>query len=173
MNARAAFSNVYQDEVVNFFQVDEPISSLPVRQTKVRVPNPRSTWVKELESEKYINNFNKLTSLRKGWDGYRGVPVSYICAQFAANMIESLYIKGLPAPQLVPMSDGTLRLEWHMNQYDLEIEVLGPYEVVACRTDLMTDEEQEIEVQTDFTELAQWVSALAEKRMPANMQVEG
>lgn len=168
MNARSAFSNVYQDEVANFFQVDEPISSLPVRQTRVRVSNPRSPWVKELE-----NRFNTLTSLRKGWDGYRGLPVSYTCAQFAANMIESLFIKGLPAPQLVPMSDGTLRLEWHMNQYNLEIEVLAPYEVVACRTDLMTDEEQEIEVQTDFTELSEWVSALAANRTPALMQVEG
>ena len=168
MNARAAFSNVYQDEVANFIQVDEPISSIPVRQTRVRVSNPRSPWVKELEKR-----FNVLTSLRKGWDGYVGLPVSFTCAQFAANVIERLYTDALPPPQLVPMSDGTLRLEWHMNQYDLEIEVLAPYEVVAFRTDLKTDEEQEIEVQTDFTELAEWVSDLAAVRQPALMQVEG
>lgn len=167
MNARAAFSNVYQDEVANFFQVDEPISSIPVRQTRVRVSNPRSPWVKELE-----NRFNALTSLRKGWDGYVGLPVSFTCAQFAANVIERLYTDALPPPQLVPMSDGTLRLEWHMNQYDLEIEVLAPYEVVAFRTDLITEEEQEIEVQTDFTELAEWVSDLAAVRQTALMQVE-
>lgn len=168
MNARAAFSNVYQDEVANFFQVEEPISSIPMRQTRVRVSNPRSPWVKELE-----NRFNTLTSLRKGWDGYVGLPVSFTCAQFAANVIERLYTDALPPPQLVPMPDGTLRLEWHMNQYDLEIEVLAPYEVVAFRTDLITDEEQEIEVQTDFTELAAWVSDLAVIRQPAHMQVEG
>ena len=168
MNARAAFSNVYQDEVANFFQVEEPISSIPMRQTRVRVSNPRSPWVKELE-----NRFNTLTSLRKGWDGYVGLPVSFTCAQFAANVIERLYTDALPPPQLVPMPDGTLRLEWHMNQYDLEIEVLAPYEVVAFRTDLITDEEQEIEVQTDFTELAEWVSDLAAIRQPALMQVEG
>lgn len=168
MNARSAFSTVYQDEVANFFQVDDPISSLPVTQARVRVSNPRSPWVKELEGD-----FNTLTSLRKGWDGYAGLPVSFTCAQFAANIIESLYTQALPPPQLVPMSDGTLRLEWHMNKYDLEIEVLAPYEVVACRTDLMTDEEEEIEVQTDFTELSKWVSALAAKRIPALMQVEG
>lgn len=168
MNARAAFSNVYQDEVANFFQVDEPISSIPVRQTRVRVSNPRSPWVKELESR-----FNALTSLRKGWDGYVGLPVSFTCAQFAANVIERLYSDALPPPQLVPMSDGTLRLEWHMNKYDLEIEVLAPYEVVALRTDLITEEEQEIKVQTDFTELAGWVSDLAAARQPALVQVEG
>lgn len=168
MNARAAFSNVYQDEVANFFQIDEPISSLPVRQTRVRVSNPRSPWVKELE-----NRFNTLTSLRKGWDGYAGLPVSFTCAQFAANIIERLFTGALPPPQLVPMPDGTIRLEWHMNKYDLEIEVLAPYEVVACRTDLMTDEAQEIEVQTDFTELSEWVSALAVNRVPALIQVEG
>ena len=166
MNARAA--TVYQDEVPNFFEVDESISSLPVRQIRVRVSNPRSPWVKELEKR-----FNILTSLRKGWDGYTGLPVSFTCAYFAANMIERLHNEAVPPPQLVPMSDGTLRLEWHMNKYDLEIEVLAPYEVVACRTDLITDEEQEIEVQTDFTELSEWVSALAVQRMPSLMQVEG
>jgi hypothetical protein len=60
-----------------------------------------------------------------------------------------------------------------LNQYDLEIEVLAPYEVVACRTDLMTDEEEEIEVQTDFPELSEWVFALAANRTPALLQVEG
>ena len=158
----------YQDEVPSFFQLDDSISTLAARQTKVRVTNPRSRWVKELE-----DRFNTLTSLRRGWDGYAGLPVSFSCAQFAANIIERLYTAALPAPQLVPMPDGTLRLEWHMNKYDLEIEVLAPYEVLANRSDLITDEELEIKVQTDFTELSEWVSALATRRIPACKQVEG
>lgn len=105
-----------------------------------------------------------LTSLRRGWDGYAGLPVSFTCAQFAANLIERLYIGSIPAPQLVPMPNGTMRLEWHMNKFDVEVDVLGPYDVVAYRADLLNDSEDEIEIQTDFTELSGWIADLAAER---------
>jgi hypothetical protein len=63
------------------------------------------------------------------------------------------------------MADGTMRLEWHMNEFDIEVDVLGPYDVVAYRADLLNDSEDEIEIQTDFTELAEWVASLAAERM--------
>lgn len=135
------------------------ISSLSARLARVRVTHPRSAWVKEIEER-----FDELTSLRRGWDGYAGVPVSFTCAKFAANLIERLYTRALPAPQLVPMANGAVRLEWHMNEFDVEIDVLGPYDVVAYRADLLNDREDEIEIQTDFTELSQWIAELAAER---------
>ena len=168
MNAQPAFSTAFQDEIPNYREIDDAISSLSVRRVRVRVANPRSAWVKELE-----DRFDELTSLPRGWDGYAGAPVSFNCAQFAANLIERLCINSLPAPQLAPMPDGTVRLEWHMNKFDLEIDVLGPYNVLAYRADLLTDEEEEIEIQTDFSELSDWVSKLATDRIEFLEQAEG
>lgn len=159
MSAQREYTTAFQDEVPNYRPIIDVVSSLRVPRARVRVANPRSEWVKELEER-----FDDLTSLPRGWDGYAGLPVSFTCAQFAANLIERLCIDSLPAPQLVPMPDGTLRLEWHMNEFDVEIDVLGPYDVFAYRADLLNDREDELEIQTDFTELSDWVSDLAAER---------
>ena len=118
-----------------------------------------SLWIQELK-----DRLDKLTSLPRGWDGYNGQPVSFNCAQFAANLIERLYVANVPAPQLVPGADGTLQLEWHMNGFDVEVDVLGPYAVMATRFDHETAMDEEIEIQTDFSELANWIHALGEAR---------
>jgi hypothetical protein len=89
-----------------------------------------------------------------------GRPVSFNAALFAANLIERLFVAGVPSPDVVPGSDGTLQIEWHRNQYDIEIDVLGPYEVVAYRRNQRTGNEQELELQTDFTALAGWIDDL-------------
>lgn len=168
MNIRAAIPAAFQDEIPNFEALDSSISTLRVQSERVRVSSPNSSWANELE-----RRFNELTSLRKGWDGYAGLPVSFSCANFAVNIIERLYTPSLPAPQLVPMPDGSVRLEWHVNQYDLEIDVLAPYEVIAFRSNLVTDREEEIEIDTDFTELATWLADLAAKRSPSGSHLEG
>jgi hypothetical protein len=159
MNPRPGFTTAFRDEIPNFRDTDEVLSTLDVPRERVRVSGPRSAWVQELEKQ-----FNTLTSLPKGWDGYAGVPVSFNCAQFAANLVERLCVEDVPAPQLVPGSDGTLQLEWHLNQFDLEVDVLAPYYVVATFFDHLTGEEREIEIQSDFSELADWVRALGQVR---------
>ncbi|MEZ5537659.1 MAG: hypothetical protein R3F02_18825 [Thiolinea sp.] len=138
----------YQDEKPNFSSRIDSISSL-LSNRYIRVPQNTSDWVVNLGER-----LNSLTSLPPNWDGYSGVPVSFDCAQFAANLIEQLYVDGVPAPQLVPGSDGTLQMEWHVNQFDIEIDILAPYDVTAMRYDLMSDTEEELKLKTDFSVLA-------------------
>lgn len=145
----------FQYERPNFRPHNVNVRTLTDRNLPVRVVRNASQWVQELESR-----LNSLTKLPIGWDGYQGKPVSFSCAKFAANLIESICVDNVPAPQLVPGSDGTLQLEWHLNDYDIEIDVLAPFEVVATRYDHVTGEEDEIEVQSDFSKLAEWVTAL-------------
>jgi hypothetical protein len=99
-------------------------------------------------------------SLPKGWDGYSGIPVTFTCAVFAASLLERLYVDGVPVPQLVPGSDGSIQIEWHVNGYDVELDVLAPYEVSAVRRSLATNDVDEVELQTDFTALIGWIAAL-------------
>ncbi|WP_170790255.1 hypothetical protein [Ruegeria lacuscaerulensis] len=154
----------FQDEIPNFLPPNENVSTLTNRNSRVRVPQNNSHWARELK-----RRLNDLTSLKKGWDGYAGQPVSFNVAQFAANLIETLCIDGVPAPQLVPGSDGTMQLEWHLNGYDIEIDVLAPFDVVATRYDHISNVEDEIEIQSDFTELADWMLALGENRAMAQV----
>lgn len=156
MNTQAQQSTVYQDEIPNYTRtVDSSISTLSARHAKVRVNGHQSRWMKEL-----ANRFQSLTELQRGWDGYDGRPVSFACATFAANLIERLYESDVPAPNLVPGSDGTLQIEWHRNNYDVEIDVLGPFKVNAYRYNQLTEKEDEFTLDTDFTALSEWVSAL-------------
>ena len=124
-----------------------------------RVAGNNSHWAQKLGGR-----LGELTGLPVGWDGYQGKPVSFGNAEFAGNLIESICFDNIPAPQLVPGSDGTLQLEWHLNGYDIAIDVLAPFDVLATRYDHVTGEEDEIEVQSDFSELAEWVKALGETR---------
>ena len=159
MTVAVSKSTVYQDEFANYHSSNGNVSSLPFRTAKARVSNPNSSWIQVLSER-----FNELTSLPRGWDGYNGVPVAFNCALFAANLIERLCVENVPAPQLVPGADGTLQLEWHMNGFDLEIDVLAPYSVIATRFHHETELDEEIEIQTDFSGLANWIEALGEKR---------
>lgn len=166
MNTLDNLTTAFQDEIPNYRSSDFSISSVSVPRHRIRVSRSRSDWARDLEER-----FNELTSLPRGWDGYRGRPVSFGCAQFAANLVESLFVQGVPAPQLVPGADGTLQLEWHLNQYDIEVDVLAPYNVVATRYDHAAELEQEIEVESDFTELANWVLALKPVRHQERLEV--
>lgn len=159
MNSSAQLGRAFESETLNSRFDYSSLESLNISSVRVRVPPLNSRWVQELEER-----LNELTSLPRGWDGHIGSPVAFTCAQFAAQLIENLCVEDVPAPKLVPGSDGTLQLEWHMNQFDLEIDVLAPYNIIASRFDHLTGNDIEIEVQTDFTELANWVLNLGADR---------
>ncbi|AYE84849.1 hypothetical protein [Sulfitobacter sp. D7] len=161
MKRNSLTSSAFQDEVPNYFAGTSNVSSIGRFGRKARVAQPTSPWFEELE-----DRLNELTALPRGWNGYDGAPVSFTCAQFAAALIERLFCANVPAPQLVPGDDGTLQLEWHINGFDVELDVLAPYEVNASRFDHLTGEDEEIEVQADFTALTEWMSQLGEERGP-------
>lgn len=133
-------------------------SSLSPRGTRIRVSYPQSPWILGLS-----DRLNKLTSLAAGWDGYQGRPVSLRCAMFAANLIERLFVDDVPPPQLVPGADGTLQMEWHRNGFDVEIDVLAPYEVIAVRRNLRTGKVDEENLETDYSLLGVWIAELKDR----------
>ena len=141
-----------QDETANYNRTYPLISSIIPRNVKQRVAQPTSDWFVELQ-----DRFDELTALEKGWDGYTGLPVSFNCALFAANLIERLFVANVPKPSLVPGSDGTIQIEWHRNQFDIEIHVLGPNELIASRYDHRTGHSLELELENDFSELGEWI----------------
>ena len=166
MNASAQRNSVFQDDRAYYVPPLSVISAFQTSRVKTRVSYPQSDWNVALESR-----FNDLARLLPGWDGYAGRPASASCVHFAKNLIEQLCVSEVPAPQLVPAGDGTIQIEWHRNQFDLEIVVYGPYDVSATRRSLTTGVVEEIELQTDFSDLTKWISDL--RAVPAvEQQVE-
>lgn len=149
----------FQDEVSNFIPNNKSnISSSftdRVNCARVRVPENTSAWIVRLKDQ-----FDELTALPYGWDGYSGKPVSFASAQFAANLIERLFTPDIPPPQLVPGNDGSLQIEWHLNQIDVEIDIHKPYEIIAVYYNHRTKQEYELELQTDFTILSDWLTEI-------------
>ena len=55
-----------------------------------------------------------------------------------------------------------MQIEWHVNGVDLETDVLVPYNVHASYVDHKTGDKDEIEIQSDIVQLAQWVAKLGQ-----------
>jgi hypothetical protein len=161
MNAFVPGSSVYQQERPSFVTPNITPSSrglvarLSVSTARVRVNTPASSWSSALS-----RRFDELVSLPKGWDCYSGIAVTFTTAKFAADLLERLFVDGVPEPQLVPGSDGSVQIEWHVNGFDVELDVLAPYEVSAIRRNITTNVVEELELQTDFTALTSWIAGL-------------
>lgn len=156
MNARPQMNSAFRAEIASFAPRTAVTSAFQRPGMLARVAQPTSQWVVDLAPR-----FDELTSLTVGWDGYNGLPVSFSCAQFAANLLERLCVEKVPSPHLVPGSDGTIQIEWHRNQFDVEIEVLAPFQVLATRYCHTTDKTEELALSSDFTDLMSWVDALS------------
>jgi hypothetical protein len=120
---------------------------------RVIVSRPVRDWRKEV-----TDTLNALTALERGWDGYRAGPVSFDTAHFALQMLESICRADAPAPQIVPGANGDLQIEWHTDNGDVELHVIGPYRVEAWRANRVTGPDgEELVLTNDFTEVANWI----------------
>jgi hypothetical protein len=126
---------------------------------RVIVDGHKSEWNRLLSKR-----FDQMCALELGWDGYSGRPVKASCASFAANILEHLYRVGLEAPSLVPGGDGTVQIEWHHNQFDIELDVLAPNKVRAYRHDCESDQDEEVDIENDFSVVNGWLNEMKSPR---------
>lgn len=160
MRSGSVQNSAFQQYASTVGATDSNVVALPGSGARAVLPgHSAAEWGDALTSR-----LNELTSLPKGWDGYAGRPVLFTTARFAAELLERLYDAAVAPPSLVPGSDGTLQIEWHANQYDIEIDVLGPYKVQASRFDHLAGVDEDLDLEADVTPLAQWISDLAADR---------
>lgn len=79
--------------------------------------------------EPTMRRFRELLQLGNNWDtqGSAAIPPRIVTA--ALNFLSDILYRTTAAPQIVPLSNGSLQLEWHENGVDLEIEIFGPTEI--------------------------------------------
>ncbi|MBP6010786.1 MAG: hypothetical protein KBA31_01050 [Alphaproteobacteria bacterium] len=98
-----------------------------------------------------------LMRLERGWDGYGGLPVKREVLQFALRILAAVMDDTAVSPQIVPISDGSLQLEWHKRDVHLEVHVLAPYRVQVVYE--RNAQEDEFDVVGNFARIQQLVPA--------------
>ena len=66
-----------------------------------------------------------LTKLDPGWDGYNGSPVLPRVADHALRLLEVIGAHTQIVPDVVPLSNGGVQLEWYVGVHEIEVEI-GP-----------------------------------------------
>lgn len=67
--------------------------------------------------------FAELATLKDNWDSYGGRPIDPDHIAVARFVLEQIMRHDTPPPQVTPMSNGSVQLEWCRDGVDLEIEI--------------------------------------------------
>jgi hypothetical protein len=70
-----------------------------------------------------------LRALAPNWDGYSAPAIDPDVIEAAKAFVAKLPENGALRPLVVPMSNGTLQLEWHDGPRSLELEFESPYSI--------------------------------------------
>ena len=164
-------------------EYDEAISRNTLRP---RVREEQSSWSQKLarSAEDYlrVGNWGKLVRCRKNrevieqieklkrleadWNGYGAEPINPRIIESSQQFIRSLHNQLRVLPQVVPMTQGRLQLEWHDGTRSLELEFESPSQVHYLKWDssIGLDEEDIVPVadQTRLRELIEWFATGAE-----------
>ena len=104
-----------------------------------RAPGLAGAWLSDLQQQ-----LGQLLQLSEGWDSYSAEPISRHAAWEVLRFL-SVAPAISPSPALVPVNDGSLQLEWHREQIDLEIRFCADGRIEAFFEDLQTGDEWERE----------------------------
>ena len=85
------------------------------------VTSPSSATASLAEQTKA--ELDELTELPQGWDGYNGLPVRPQVAEHARRFMETIGECTQLVPDIVPLSDGGLQLEWFVGAYEVEVAI--------------------------------------------------
>lgn len=88
----------------------------------------RPAFVQYIEAE-----LNGLLDLRAGWDGRRAHAITIPATEATVRVLASLMDETSAPPQLFPLPDGGLQVEWHVggNSVEVEIDASGEAHVLA------------------------------------------
>ena len=112
----------------------------------------------------------QLLELKRGWDGYQGSAISEDTAIFTFQLLYQIWSPDFPVPDISPMSDGGIMLEWLTNNYELTIEIEAPFSVEYLFECLAEGTAQEGKKTQDFSRLNDFAGLIAEAIRDQNDQ---
>ena len=110
-------------------------------------PGPINAWLLEPPEpslvERARGTLRQLTALEEGWDGYDGLPTLPRVAEHTQLFLEQVEACTSVAPDLVPLPNGGVQLEWYIGEVEIEVEIEpdGTTTILfECRSDGRSEE---------------------------------
>lgn len=104
------------------------IADAPPSETTLHLPHrvddttPRAPRLGD-GAERLEARFAELAELREGWDGYGAQPIDRHALVFAETVIRDTLKAGWPTPEVFPVPNGGVQLEWGAGSMELELEI--------------------------------------------------
>jgi hypothetical protein len=105
----------------------------------------------------------ELLYLPKDWDSYGAWPINPEAVRSALQLLSETMRADTPAPTVVPTNRRSVQLEWHTWGIDLEIELQSPGHIHVSYEDQRSEDEWEIDLTSDLTQLSDAISELSRR----------
>lgn len=110
-------------------------------------PGPINAWLLEPPEPSLLarsrGTLTHLMALEEGWDGYDGLPMLPRVAEHTELFLEQVEAYTSIAPELVPLPNGGVQLEWYIGEVEIEVEIEpdGTTTILfECRSDGQSEE---------------------------------
>ena len=111
-----------------------------------------------------VRTLLRFLDLPINWDSYGAVRIEVKNVLSALNLLEKVMRQNTPPPTVVATSDGSVQLEWHQRDIDIEIYVRGENRFGVFFDDALTSTTSEDEVTFDLTDLQKFIDTLSERQ---------
>jgi hypothetical protein len=129
------------------------------RGLRVRIGHDGPSWLAES-----VTRLGELLLLPPDWDSYGAPRVQIEAVETLLTALSHALVSDVPAPSVVPKSDGGIQFEWHVLDMDVEVESLSTGHVSTWYRDRRTSAEQEHEEPVGQPQaLAEALATLAER----------
>ena len=70
-----------------------------------------------------LDQFDQFSRFERDWDSYDSPPFDLIVIERAKELVTKLLQHGIPVPNLIPASSGSIILDWRTEEVHLEIDI--------------------------------------------------
>ncbi len=130
-----------------------------VQSSSRALTGPSHTWLQPTREQ-----LTRISSLEEGWDSYGAPPITQSRIAQACTLVQSIADDRAPPPSLVPTPDGSIQLEWHSYDVELEVLLISEADLEVSFEDLRGELPAYEEVLSyDVTPLVEYVRLLGER----------
>jgi hypothetical protein len=108
-----------------------------------------------------VRKLDELVLLEDGWDSYDAKSPSKKAIVGALQLSNDLFRPNTPDPDVFPVPNGNIQIEWSCQGYEIEIEVFSSTKSKVYFEDLNTGESWEEVFSYDLERLEQTISLLS------------
>jgi hypothetical protein len=116
---------------------------------------------------------DRLLALPDGWDGARARSITDSAVLTAVQVLFGFADDAVLPPQLVPLPDGGIQLEWHVDGNDLELEVDASGASYLLATDNSGKQVREGDFATSASALTSWLRQELQRLTAMVLEVRG